>query len=53
MKNYEIPQLLPALNINWKIYKKAAPYDTLYFRVCFHHNKQYKKANIVNNIAVK
>ena len=23
-----------------------------YFRVCFHHNKQYKKANIVNNIAV-
>ena len=22
------------------------------FRVCFHHNKQYKKANIVNNIAV-
>ena len=23
-----------------------------YFRVCFHHNKQYKKANIVNNISV-
>ena len=23
-----------------------------YFRVCFHHNKRYKKANIVNNIAV-
>ena len=23
-----------------------------YFRVCFHHNKQFKKANIVNNIAV-
>ena len=23
-----------------------------YFRVCFHHNKQYKKVNIVNNIAV-
>ena len=23
-----------------------------YFWVCFHHNKQYKKANIVNNIAV-
>ena len=23
-----------------------------YFRVCFHHNKQYKKANIVNSIAV-
>ena len=23
-----------------------------YFRVCFHHNKQCKKANIVNNIAV-
>ena len=21
-----------------------------YFRICFHQNKQYKKANIVNNI---
>ena len=36
-----------------KLNKKKQPHMAhCYFRVCFHHNKQYKKANIVNNIAV-
>ena len=29
MKNYEIPQLLPALNINWKIYKTILKFHTI------------------------
>ena len=32
--------------------KKQPHMAHCYFRVCFHHNKQYKKAYIVNNIAV-